>query len=189
VRRTALLATTAVLVVGFAACSDETAGDATPGGNSGTVSLFPTEGGGNGETSTPPGTSESSDDSPAASLQPCELLTAEGQAELALGPGTEDTLGGARICEWQAASDVYVVLTSIWENMGIDEVRSTTDPQPKTVGSHRAVQYTSAASTCAVALELTDSSRVDVSSSAAGDVTKACSVANQAAVLVEQELP
>jgi hypothetical protein len=187
VRRTALLlVTAAALAVGLSACSDETAGDATPGGNTGTVSLFPTEGSGTGGTSTPP---ESSAASPATSLQPCELLTAAEQSQLALGPGEEDTLAGARICEWQTSDGDYGVLTSIWDDRGIAEVQSNTEPQPKTVGSHQAIQYTAAANTCAIAIELSDSSRVDVSGSAGGDMTKACTVASRAAGLVEPKLP
>ena len=186
-RRTALLVTTvATLVIGLASCSSETPGEATPGDDS-TGLQVPTEGG-DGGTTEPPETSESETDSPADSLEPCELLSSDDQSALSLGSGEEESLGGARTCLWQASGS-HTVSVDIWNNLGIDEVQSKTKPQPKNVGSHQAVQYTGDLGVCVVAIELTESSRVDVGGVAGGDIAKACDVANQAAELVEPKLP
>lgn len=188
VRRKVLHAMTlAALLAGVVACSSETPGDATPGGDGGTDVQIPTEGGG-GSSEPPETTTETESGSPADELAPCDLLTSDEQSSLSLGAAVEEDLGGARSCEWQASGS-HLVRVDIWNDLGIDGVKSKTTPEPKTVGSHDAMQYTGELGVCAVALELTETSRVDVVSVAGGDVPKACTIANQAAKLVEPKLP
>jgi len=186
VRRKALLAMLAAVLLGIVGCSSETPGAATPGEDGETGVQIPTNGGG-GSTESPE-TSETETGSPADDLEPCDLLSSGEQSSLSLGPGEEKTLAGARSCTWQASGS-HTVGTDIWDNLGIEDVESTTEPEPKTIGSHNAMQYVGELGVCAVALELTDTSRVDVISVAGGDVAKACTIANQAAELVEPKLP
>jgi Protein of unknown function (DUF3558) len=186
VRRTALFVTTLAALVGLVGCSSETPGNAIPGDDE-TGLQVPTEGGGETE---PPETSETETEtsSGAASLEPCELLSPEDLAALSLGPGEEDAAAGARSCSWQTAGG-QVVGADIWDDLGIGDVQSKSTPQPKTVGSHKATQYVGELGACAVAIELTATSRVDVIGVADGDLAKACQIANDAANLVERKLP
>lgn len=184
VRRTALFVTTLAALVGLVGCSSETPGNAVPGDDE-TGLQVPTESGGDTE---PPETSESETDSGADSLKPCELLSPEDLTALSLGPGEEDAAAGARSCSWQTPEGI-VIGADIWDNLGIGDVQSKSAPQPKTVGSRKATQYTGELGACAVAIELTATSRVDVIAVADGDLAKACQVANDAAKLVERNLP
>ncbi len=147
------------------------------------VPLFP-------ETPTdewPPGTTDDPD-SGTADLQPCDLLSAQDLTALGLpGCGVERDVGPARSCQWQTSGS-HTVSVGVIDELGIDGVRSDSTPAPLDVGSHRPVQYVGVLGTCAVAIEVTDSSRVDVLGSAGGDMTKACGFANQAAELVEPKL-
>jgi hypothetical protein len=187
VRRISLLVTTiATLAVGLVGCSSESLGDARAQ-DDGTDIQIPAEDGG-GATTAPTEAAEAETDARAGSLDPCELLSADDQSALSLGPGQEEALGGARTCLWQAPGS-HTVGTQIWDNLSIDEVQSNTEPQTKTVASRRAMQYTGNLGVCAIALELTDSSRVDVTGVAGGDMDKACEVANRAAELVAPKLP
>ncbi|WP_162292987.1 DUF3558 family protein [Actinophytocola xinjiangensis] len=174
------------LAVALVSCSSETPGDATSGDGDGTSVQIPTEGG-DSETTEPPETSESGTGS-ADSLEPCELFSSDDLAALSLTGGQEEELAGARVCLWQA-TDNHTVSAGVWANLGIDDVQSKTPPEPKTVGSRPATQYTGELGVCVVALELTETSRVDVTAAAQGDLNKACSIANQAAELVEPKLP
>ena len=136
-RRSARFVTVlSALVIVLAGCSSETPGDAMPGdtGN-GTNAPFPTEGSESGE---PPDTGTSGPDGgdpSVESLAPCDLLTDSEHSSLSLGPGEEETVAGARSCTWQASGS-HTVGLDIWDNLGIDELQSKTDPQPTTVGSH-----------------------------------------------------
>lgn len=188
-RRSVLLVPVlAVLLAGLVGCSSETPGNATPGDNGESTGgpTIPTE-----DTATDPPTESSADPGSGdgtQALQPCDLLTQQEQASLLLGPGEEDKIGSARVCMWQAPG-VHTVGVGIFDDLGLDDVQSKTDAQPLTVGSHDAVQYTAGVSTCSVAVAVTDSSRVDVSGVANGDMAKACEVAKHAAELVEPKLP
>lgn len=116
------------------------------------------------------------------------MLSTDDQSALSLSGGQEEDIAGARVCTWQASGS-HTVSTGVWDNLGIGDVQSKTEPESKTVGSRPATQYTGDLGVCVVALELTESSRVDVTGAAHGDMTKACAVANQAAELVEPKLP
>ncbi len=173
----------ALLAVGLVGCSEETPGDATVGESTDR----PTIPGGDTGVEEPTETS-SGGDSGTADLQPCDLLTSAEQAQLHLDAGVEDEVGPARTCQWRS-SDEFTITVGVIDALGIDAVQSKTPTKPVKVGSHDAVQATGGASTCAVAIGVTDSSRVDVAGVAGGDMTKGCAVANQAAQLVEPKLP
>jgi hypothetical protein len=175
----------AVLALGLVGCSEETPGDATAGDATGRPTI-PTEGGDTG-TDEPTETSEAGG-SGTADLQPCDLLTSAEQATFNLGAGAEDELGPARTCQWQASGE-HTITIGVIDDLGLDDVQSSGATQPMKVGSHDAVQYTAGVSACAIAIAVTDTSRVDVSGVAGGDTTKACAVAKQAAQVVEPKLP
>ncbi|OLF07920.1 DUF3558 domain-containing protein [Actinophytocola xanthii] len=186
-RRTALLVTAAaMLVFGLVGCSEETAGDPGASGDNGGLTDVPSfpEDTATSEAPTQPSEAESG----TTDLQPCELLTDAEMAQLSLGAGNEAEIGPARRCQWQASGQ-HTVTVGVIDELGIDEVVSTTEPEPTTVGGHDAVRYSTAGGVCALAIAVTESSRVDVSGVAGGDMTKACTVATRAAELVEPKLP
>jgi hypothetical protein len=184
--RVLFLPIVAVMAMALASCSQETSGDATPGDSTGrptiptgdvgtTEPTEPTETGGGGDSGT-------------AGLQPCDLLTSSEQATFDLGAGSEEVIGPARACLWQA-SDQHSISVGVIDNLGLDDVQSSGTKQETTVGSHDAVRYDGPLGTCSFAVGVTDTSRVDVSGVASGDMAKACSIAKQAAELVEPKLP
>ena len=184
--RLLLLPILVALALALAGCSQETAGSAGPGGDTGENTGAPTIPGGettgeSTETSAPGG-------SGTADLQPCDMLTGAEQAQLQISGGAEDEVGPERLCQW-TASGSHTVSVGIADELGLDAVQSSGAKTPMKVGSHDAVQFTGGVSSCAVALGVTDTSRVDVISAANGDEAKACTIAKQAAALVEPKLP
>lgn len=180
-----LVPVVALLALGLVGCSDETAGDATPGESTNR----PTIPGGDTSTEAPTESGESGGgDSGTADLQPCDLLTADELAQFNLGEGVEDELGPARQCKWQASGQ-QTVAVGVIDELGTDQVQTSGSKEPMKVGSHDAVRYDGVLGTCVVAIGVTDSSRVDVTAAADGDLQKACTVAKQAAQLVEPKLP
>lgn len=186
VRRSALLVTAIAFAFALVGCSSETPGDARAGDDGGDASVpaFP-EDPSTGETTSEPDEEEAG----TADLEPCDLLEAQDLTALGLpSENDQQDIGPARGCQWQASGS-HTVTIGVIDELGIGEVQSQTTPEPKTVGGHDAVQYTGGAGVCAVAIAVSDSSRVDVSGVAGGDMTRACQVANQAAELVEPKLP
>lgn len=180
-----LVPVVALLALGLVGCSEETPGDATADESTNRPTI-PTEGGDTG-TDEPTGTSEAGG-SGTADLQPCDLLSSSDQKTFDLGAGVEDEIGPARACQWQASGQ-HTITIGVIDDLGLDDVQSSGATQPMKVGSHDAVQYAGALGTCAIAIAVTDTSRVDVSGVAGGDMTKACAVAKQAAQVVEPKLP
>ncbi len=179
-----LLVPMIALVLG--GCAEERSGDATAGDGPDqqmppTLSTPDVP-----ETSEPTRRGESGGPS-TAELQPCHLLTADEQAQFDLGAGIEDEVGPARVCLWQATGQ-HSLSVGVIDELGLDEVQSTGALEPTTVGSHDAVRYDGPLGTCTFAIAVTDTSRVDVSGVAGGDMTTACAVAKQAADLVETKL-
>ena len=177
----------AVAALALAGCSQETAGSAAPGGDTGEKTGVPTIPGGE-TTEEPTETSEPGGDSGTADLQPCTMLSEGDQYRLKVTGGTEDEVGPERLCQWKASGS-HTVSVGVVDELGLDGVQSSGAKTPMKVGSHDAVQFTGGVSSCAVALGVTDTSRVDVISTANGDEAKACTIAKQAAALVEPKLP
>lgn len=172
-------------VLALVSCSQETSGDATAGDDTNRPTI-PTGGGdptGPNEPTEPGG-----GDSGTADLQPCDLLTSTEQATFDLDAGSEEEIGPARACLWQA-SDQHSISVGVIDDLGLDDVQTSGAKEQTQVGSHEAVRYDGPLGTCSFAIGVTDSSRVDVSGVASGDMTKACSIAKQAADLVEPKLP
>ncbi len=182
--RAPLVAVVAVLAVCLAGCSQQTPGDATAAD----ATNRPTIPTGDTSTAPPPESTGSGTGSGTAALRPCDLLSSADQATFDVGPGVEEKIGSARACQWQA-SGRHTITVGIFDDLGLDDVVSSGATTPMKVGSHAAVQASGGVSTCAIAIGVTDSSRVDVSGVAGGDMTAACAVAKQAAELVEPKLP
>lgn len=182
--RLLLLPLVAAAALCLAGCSQETPGSASAGGDETGAPTIP----GGETTSEPTESSAPPDDSGTAALQPCDMLTSDEQAQLKVSGGAEDEVGPERLCQW-TASGSHTVSVGIADELGLDDVQSSGSKTPMKVGAHDAVQFTGGVSSCAVALGVTETSRVDVISAANGDEAKACAIAKQAAALVEPKLP
>jgi hypothetical protein len=128
------------------------------------------------------------DEAATAILHPCELLTPSDLRPFGVRQGTERETGRARSCEW-TASGRFALTVGIFDQLGLRDLVSQTKPRDLRIGSHAARQGTGGLSACVFVLGVSETSRVDVISSANGDVRKACRVAKRAAVLVEPKLP
>ncbi|RZQ62032.1 DUF3558 family protein [Amycolatopsis suaedae] len=125
-------------------------------------------------------------DSPTAALKPCELVTAADLAPVGqFEPGKEGNKGGARVCDYDRASDTDLGI-AIRDTQGIDEVQQANKKTGK-IKDRRAVRAYSDGG-CFFAIEVTPTSRVDVSV-AIGDENEVCPVAEQVAGIVEAKLP
>ena len=116
------------------------------------------------------------------------MLDADDMERLGVEPGVQDQVASARTCQWQRSGH-YTISAAIWEKLGLADVRSKSKPRPLTIGARDAVRATGGVSACAYALELSETSRVDVSAAANGDEARACRVARRMASLVESKLP
>jgi len=184
----------AALALGMTtACSTQTPGHpiavaAEPHDSDHTTTSAPT-------TSSQPSTS----DEGLAALDPCDLFTPATKTALGVtGSPEPDETRSAKLCQFKVAKETgaesYTLAVAVYPKLGIDKVASTSEQKPLTIGSHRAIQsHGSANSTaCAVALEVTATSRVDVLGSGAGGGMRAdviCPKVLDAAKLVEPELP
>jgi hypothetical protein len=182
--RSLLVPVLAVLALGLVGCSEETPGDATAGDGTNR----PTIPGGDTPTDVPTESSEPGGGSGTADLVPCDLLSASELATFDVGAGVEEEIGPARTCLWQASGQ-QTISVGVIDELGVADVQSSGAKEPTTVGAHDAVQYAGPLGACAIAIGVTETSRVDVTGSAGGDMTKACGVAKQAAELVEAKLP
>ena len=68
-------------------------------------------------------------------------------------------------------------------------MRSTGPKQPTTIRGRDAVRFLGGVASCGYALDVSGTSRVDVISSADGDVALGCRTARKVAVMIEHALP
>jgi Protein of unknown function (DUF3558) len=186
VKRLVVLAGLAVTLMSVAACGS------TPGQP---TAVTTTAGGGAGQTSAA-GTSDepSSAGSGSGSLpvdQPCSLLSSSDLQQLNVSsPPSADKVGTANSCELDTAAD-HIGL-DIRTDAGLADFDAVPNGGPVsdlTIGSHQAKQEADpSSSSCDVAIGVTSSSRVDVSTTGDGN-TDPCPVAVAAAKLVEPKLP
>ncbi|OLR90209.1 hypothetical protein BJP25_04430 [Actinokineospora bangkokensis] len=98
-------------------------------------------------------------------------------------------------CRWRVTKDTsatsYTLGVAIYPELGTDQINATGAKTPMSVNSRPAVQYLGAAnSVCVISLEVTATSRVDVTANRAGsDGSEVCPQAKAAAELIEPELP
>lgn len=109
------------------------------------------------------------------------------------GEPKEGTLKSIPSCQWRvdkgSITDSYTIGVALYERRGLKDVVASGQIQKIQVGSRQAAQYLGEGGAhCAVALEVSASSRVDVL--ATGDnADKLCAPVLEAAKLVEPELP
>lgn len=183
-RRLSLALPVVVFALGLVACGDD-GGDAPAAERAAVPTLDPAAA---APTETPTPEPTATPESGTTDLQPCELLTPEDLETLGVPAGVEDEVGLARMCQWQA-SGKHTVSAGIFDDLGLGDVVSRASKTRTSVGSHDAVRYWGPLGVCAIAIGVTESSRVDVSGVAGGDRGVACRVAKQAAALVEAKLP
>ncbi|WP_285501568.1 DUF3558 domain-containing protein [Actinokineospora sp. NBRC 105648] len=184
VRRSAWVGAVSVLLLGLAACSDSTAG--SPVASGGTTT---------GTTTKPntPSTTGSSGPS-LKSLDPCELISSSAAKSIGItGAPRPKTTGKSRTCTWRvdkgSIADSYTITLVLFEDAGIKDVVADGEIKEVSVGSHSGVQALRPNDGgCAVAIGVTDKSRVDLQL-VGGDSAKLCAPALDAAKLVEPELP
>ncbi|EWC61320.1 hypothetical protein UO65_3376 [Actinokineospora spheciospongiae] len=130
-----------------------------------------------------------------ASLDPCEMLTDAQKRTLGVtGEPKPNETTSSKYCQWQvddnpAVPDGYALGVLVFPESGIDQVNAVGEKTPVTVGSRRAIQSVRAGgSVCAISIEVTATSRVDVQASG-DDAPELCTAALDAAKVVEPELP
>ncbi|MBM7770688.1 hypothetical protein JOD54_000892 [Actinokineospora baliensis] len=184
-RRIGLLVLAAALAA--SGCTSKEAGSPTPSG--GTPADTTTTA---GPTTRPPKTTGST--SPAQALKPCDLLTPAAAKSLGVTSGPEEVdLGKLPFCEWRvdkgSIADSFTFGVLVLDNKGLDDIVAEGAVQRIKVGSRDAAQSISGGGgVCAISLELSAKSRVDVQATG-GDGSKLCAPALEAAKLVEPELP
>ncbi|WP_110079405.1 DUF3558 domain-containing protein [Actinokineospora spheciospongiae] len=191
------LTRTRAILVAFALATTTACSTQTPG-HPIAVAAEPN---GSDHTTTPPSTASSqppsTSDGGLDTLDPCDLLTPAAKTALGVtGPPEPDETRIAKLCQFtvakETAAESYALTVAIYPKLGIDKVNFINEKKSLTIGSHRAIQgYGSATSNaCAVALEVTATSRVDVlGSGGGGPPGSICPQVLDAAKLVEPELP
>ena len=185
-RRLALLSV-GIALVGLAGCSDKTTGSAVPGAPqvSGSTTNEPTE----TPSSTPTGGAGSLTD-----VDPCALLTSDGQAKLGVSGGEKHDVGSGRGCQWQVRAqdgNLHIFTVSVYDKVGIKDLpKDLVINNLPDIGNHHAVQNPAKqGGACSVVMGVTDSSRVTATAVAGTDVQLGCQLAMQLAQYVEPGLP
>lgn len=188
-----LLAVAPVLVVvaaGVAACGGQETGTAQPGVSTGSSQAS----GSDSSAAQPPASSGAAGagNGPLAGTDPCSLLPQQFLGQLGVGqgrPGQVDP-GVSRGCDYEGQS--YGVSVVIFDTLGIYRPDAPQQGQPITVngGAHTAKQRATVSGTgCAISMEVTGSSSVDVISEADGGEQRSCQLATLVAQAVEPQLP
>jgi hypothetical protein len=168
-----------------------------------TVPTFPTIPGGG----TTPETTAAPDpeDSPLADLEPCSILTLDEAATLGAraerDPYGEDEVGRARTCGWRVrgatgpetagGSTDATVVVAIYDTLAIEDMAppeswEVTSLEPMN-GRDVQQKLTETGTTCLIAVEVSDTSHVEVTATSGnGDM---CALALEGARLVEPDLP
>jgi hypothetical protein len=163
-----------------------------------TVPTFPEPPGGTPDSSTT--TAPDPDDSPLAGIDSCSLLTVDEAATAGTTAeldGPEEELGGARICGWIVEQITGPdIMDGGRVGVAIYDVHATDDLAPPEtweltdlglIGTHEAQQKRTDTSMCIVALDVSETSHVEVSVN--GPPEDLCPIAVQLAEIVEPKLP
>lgn len=179
VKRSVLLVVALGLMA--AGCSNGETGTPAPATNTSTS--------GTSEATTPASTSSSSGD-PLATFDSCKALTAiAGQFVLTEIKEVDKQECGA---EYGAKSGVSVSIKA-WPDLAVKDVKGGPNAEFSdiTIGSRKArlVKKAFSSSACAIAVEVSATSRVDFASSANVSLDDACDAATKIATAVEPTLP
>jgi hypothetical protein len=178
----------AALLLLLAGCSERT-------GGSPSAAETPTSQEQTTEQSTEETTTESGEpgtDGGLADLEPCDILDSNDISTLQLTGGEERKIGSARVCEYRregpTINESYAVAVGLWDDQGLGDLNAENITPLPNIGSHEAASYTELSGDCGIAIVVSDTSRVDVSSTG-GDVQLGCQLTNQVAAAVEAKLP
>ncbi|EID53733.1 DUF3558 family protein [Saccharomonospora xinjiangensis] len=136
-------------------------------------------------------TSASSTGPDSTAIDPCDLITAEDLADVGEFEPTYKEGAGARTCDWQSGfesgGDGFAFSVGVRDSQGIDSVRDIGGGvEPDTVNQRPAAKtYDPRSKDCLIAVEISDTSRVDVTTLA----DDGCEIAPIIAGLVEPKLP
>ncbi|MCG8920405.1 DUF3558 domain-containing protein [Actinokineospora sp. PR83] len=159
--------------------------------------MTPTEGSDEPTTSPRTTSSSPSGDGSLSSVDPCELPTPSMKTTLGLTttPESRDS-SSSSLCQWQVGdgeiADRYNFGIAVFLKLGVDEVVAVGEKKEVKINSRRGVQSLRAGgSVCAVSIEVTATSRVDVQATGAGsnDGSRLCPRVPAAAELIEPALP
>ncbi|MBC6447202.1 DUF3558 family protein [Actinokineospora xionganensis] len=192
VRRSTLVLSCAVAaLISIGGCTSPTSGTATPTGD---VTSEPTSTGGSSTKTFKPTSSTKVPDSPLADARPCDLLTSSAASAIKVaGAGSDDEVGRGRICLWtipaESLRDRANFTIAIFDTLGVKDIKAKGEVKTiPNIGKHEARQWVGIADNCVFSLAVGPSTRVDVLTSSAS-LEKSCAIAEQAAKLVEPELP
>lgn len=160
-------------------CSTNEPGTPSPGTNTATSAS---------ETDTPPTSTSAGSGASLATYKPCDELNAVA-SQLGLTSIAED---GTQECKARYATTVAVRVKA-FRDIGLDKVEGGPNAvfSDTSVGSRKAklVKKAFSDSACAVALQVTANSRVDVVASANISLDEACDAATKVATAIEPKLP
>lgn len=126
-------------------------------------------------------------------LEPCQLLTAQDVGQFDANAGRRTVTGAsARDCQWLVTGGGGVFGITLRSRQGLRDLDAgigTLSDQRVGVHSGKLLREFDGVGTCAIIVEITESSRVDVSSVANTDTEKACRYVSAIAVLIEPRLP
>ena len=127
-----------------------------------------------------------------ATIQACDLLTAEETASLSVpAQGRPQMIVGLRRCSWN--TEEGGISTGINEKLGINGVvlTDTSNITNITIGRHRAKRAVEDGGPgyCAVFFAVGDTANVSVLALYLNDTPRACAAADRAAAFVEPKLP
>ena len=183
-RRTALVGLVLACLVG---CADQRAGTpaADDSGSDQTSSAVP------GSTAVPTSTRPSAEASALGELNPCTLLTEAEQGGLRLPSGEPGSLAGESRCRWNRGGGNGIVDVTLHVDKGIDQLNpaGASKVQDVDVGAHRGRRLEYAHGNCQFDIAVTDGSSVTVSALIVEQLTQACTLAEQAALVIEPKLP
>ncbi|MGQ0838925.1 DUF3558 family protein [Actinokineospora sp.] len=180
---TAWLVTATILTLGLTSCA-ETAGQATPQPGSTTATTT------RSSDPTPPSTKPASSNE-LDKLDPCILLSESDVAQFGAGIGVPKNTTRSRACQW-TVSGQGVFTVALRAEQGLDDIvvsRGTVADHP--VGDHdgRKLEADDGPGGCMISIGISESARVDTSSSTRSDTAKACEFAGRVAELIEPKLP
>ncbi|MER7116965.1 DUF3558 domain-containing protein [Saccharomonospora azurea] len=176
-----------LLVFALSGCSEQESGFAEP------------EGSANPPTKTdtvPPQSTHPSTTPASSSIDPCDLLSKEDLADAGTFSSEYKEGGGARSCYWQQSAtgggDVFTFILSIRDGQGIDSVKDIGNGIEQTEVNQRPAVSTQdpKSGDCVLALQIGDSSRVDVTVLGEGNgLDGSCDIAEEIAGRFEAKLP
>lgn len=177
--RLVVLAGLVVVILSVAACTDTTTGRPTTA----------TTGGGQTSGSQPTATSTSSGGTGSLPVdQPCSLLSSGELQEIGVSSQpTQDMVGTAHACELDTAN--FHIIVGIRTNVGLAGLTPTAPVTSTTISGRPAKeQKNDSASSCLIAIGVSNLSRVDVTATGDG-TTNPCPTAESVAKLVAPKLP